>query len=488
MASITSSGIGSGLDVNGLVTSLMQVERQPLAVLDTKEASYQAKLSALGTLTSSVTNLQSKIDALKADSLYAKNTSSSSDATVLSANALSTARAGNYAVSVLATAKAQSISSATFGSMSTPISSIDGKLEIEIGTFTEAQGETPASFAKVSGPVVVDVSAANSSLSAIRDQINAANAGVRASIVSVDAAGTQYKLAITSLTTGAAGSIKITAKNSNGDILTNNQDIAKLSFNPTLAAGSGKEFSVPTPAQDAHLTVDGVELYRSSNTIGDAIAGVSMTLTKEGTTTLTVAKDTTSIRTAVEGFVTAYNETVTLARQLSSYNSDTQQAAVLTGDSAARNLLNQLRSMVNTEYTGSGSLKRLSDLGISVQRDGTLQINTLKLTTTLSSSTSDVAAMLSSSNASSRGIARSMSTTVESLLDDNGILNARADGINAAIAALDQQRTVLNRRLDAVEKRYRAQFTALDSLVASMQSTSQYLSQQLAALTANTKS
>ena len=484
MATITSSGIGSGLDINSIVTQLMAVEKQPLTALDTKEASYQAKFSAYGTLKSSVSTLKSAVDALKSESLYSSQTAASGDSTVLTATANSVAKAGDYTIQVVALAKNQALASQDFGSKSVDISDADGKLKIEIGTFSG--GAFTASSTKTA--VTIDIAAGSSSLDEIRDQINAANAGVKASVVSVDAAGTIFKLAITSNTIGAAGSLKITALDSSGTVvLTDNLKLAKLSYDPALTATHGNEYTQTTAAQDANIKVDGVSLYRDSNTIGDAITGVSLTALKEGTTTLKVGANTTAIRTALESFVKAYNDTITLGQQLSNYNTSTNSASVLTGETAARSIMSELRTMIGLDFSGTtGSIRRMSDLGIAAQRDGTLQINTAKMVTALNNSPSDIAATLTTNTAQFKGIAVQMSTRLGNLLADNGAFGSRLSGINSSIKDIDKRRTALNTRLTSIEKRYRTQFTSLDSLVASMQRTSQYLTQQLAALSSST--
>ncbi len=485
MATITSSGVGSGLDVNGIVTQLMAVEKQPLTALDTKEASYQAKISAYGTLKSSVFSLKTAADALKAESLYTKMSATVSDSTLLTATANSVSKAGNYTVQVVALAKNQALASQDFTSKTADISTIDGKLKIEIGTYSGSAFTADS----MKTAVTIDIAAGSSSLEEIRDQINAANAGVKASVVSIDDTGTKFKLAITSNTTGAAGSVKITAMDSSSGILTDNLNIARLSYDPTKASGTGNEYAVTTTAQDANIKVDGVSLYRNSNTIGDAITGISLTALKEGTTTLKIGGDTTSIRTALESFVTAYNDTITLGRQLSNYDTTTNSASILTGETAARSIMSELRTMIGLDFTGTtgSSIKRMSDLGLAVQRDGTLQINTTKMVNALNNSLSDVTATLTTNTSLFKGIAVQMSTRLGNLLADNGAFGSRLSGINASIKDIGKQRTTLNTRLIGIEKRYRTQFTSLDTLVASMQRTSQYLTQQLAGLSSSTK-
>lgn len=483
---LASAGVGSGLDINGIVSKLMAVEQQPLVSLNTQEASVQAKLSAYGSLTSSVASLQSSVDAMKSPILYSKYFATSSDTTVLSATANSAATKSTHSINVVDLASAQTLTSQTFSSMSAPISTINGKLKIELGTYNSSTSTFTADSSH--NPVTIDVKAADSSLSSIRDQINAANAGVTAKIVAVDAAGTQFKLSITSNTSGAAGSVRITAMDANGNTLTNNTDIAKLSYDPTKTSGSGNEYTVAASAKDAHLQVDGVDLYRSSNSIGDALTGVSMNLTKTGSSTLTIAADTTGLQTAIQAFVKSYNDTVSLGRQMSLYDASNKTSGILTGDSAARNLLSQLSNMTRLNGPGgSSNYKSLSDLGIALQKDGSLKLDSFKLQNALNDSLPDVEAMLTStdSSLSSKGVAVQMSSQLSTTLSANGLLSSSTSGLQSTIKQMDKRRTDLQARLTQVEANYKKQFSSLDSMLASMQQTQSYLTTQLAQISKN---
>lgn len=523
MASITSAGIGSGLDVNGIVTQLMAVEKQPLTALDTKEAGFQAKLSAYGSLKGAVASVQSAARALKSSSLYGAMSAASSNTSVLSASANTAAQAGSYTLKVIAKAQAQAISSQAFSDLSTDIGTANGKLKIELGTFTAQVGTAQVGTAQVGTPesspgagdaspdyapaspdyvpassnyapggfsadpaktaVTIDIASATSSLTDIRDAINAANAGVKANLVYVGSAG--YKLTVTSNETGATSAIKLTAMDTNGVALTDNTGLAKLSFDPTKTAGAGNEFSISTVAQDASFTVDGLALTRSSNTVSDAITGVTLSLGNllDTNTTLTISKDTASIQSALASFVKTYNDLNSQLRDLTAYNQDTNRGSVLTGDSGARGLQSALRDMITYRRAGgTGIAHSLSDLGVSMQRDGSLLFNTTKLATALTSSTTDVAALFTSTSISAPGLAVRMSTTLDGMLSSSGLVASQTDGINSSIKDIGRKRTTLSNRLVQIEKRYRAQFSSLDTLVASMQKTSQFLTQQLANL------
>lgn len=483
MATISSLGSGSGLDLNGLLTKLMAVEQIPLTRLDTKEVSYQAKLSAYGSLKGAVSSLQGAAHALKSSSLYTSMSATTGDSKIVSASAVATAVAGTYSIGVTALAKSQSLSTkAEFADHTSDIATANGKIKIELGTYSG--GSFAADSTK--NPVTVEIPQTASSLGEIRDAINAANAGVRASVVYVgkNTGGTDvYKLAMTANGTGAANSMRITVLDENDVVQTSNTGLARLSFNPAAAAGSGNEYDINIPAQDAQFTVDGVTLTRGSNTVTDAITGVTLSLLKEDSTTLTIAKNTASIKTALETFVKAYNDVNALSHDLAAYDATNKKASVLTGDSGLRSVQTALRQLVGyTVGPATLSVRNLSAIGITMQRDGSLEFDTTKFDSAVATSAADVATMFSSDTTATKGVAVHMSAVLDSMLASNGLLAARTDGINQSIKDLGKQREALNIRLVAIEKRYRAQFTALDSLVASMQQTSSYLTQQLASL------
>lgn len=477
MASISSAGIGSGLDVNGIITQLMNVEKQPLTALDTKEAGYQSKLTSYGTLKGVMGLLQTAARALKSSTLYSSMSAKTGDSAVFSASANTAAQAATYSIQVVDRAQTQSISSQAFASITSDVAVADGKIKIELGTFSA--GTFTADPDKTATTLEID--AADSSLEEIRDAINAANAGVRANLVYVGDAG--YKLTLTSKDTGAKNSIKLTVMDTSDVPLNDNTGLAKLSFDPAAATGTGKEFDVNTVAQDAHIKIDGLDVYRTTNSISDAITGVTLSLVAQGTTTLTVSKDSASAKSAIESFVKAYNDVAKQLREATAYNASTKQASVLTGDSGARSLQTVLREMIGYSRPAAGSsFATLSDLGVALQRDGSLVFNSSKFDAAMSSSTTNVGDLLSSTSTSAPGIAVRMTAALDSILSRTGILASRAEGINRSIADVGHQREALSRRLLQIERRYRAQFGALDTLVASMQKTSQFLTQQLANL------
>ncbi|MEW6293634.1 MAG: flagellar filament capping protein FliD [Pseudomonadota bacterium] len=457
MASISSPGLGSGLDINGIIAKLMQVEAQPLKAMASKEASYQAKLSAFGSLKGALAGLQTAAQTLKNASTFTGMSATSSDSSLFSVSATSAATVGSYDIGVTTLAKANSLrTNVDYGTDTFD----SGILRITVGTGT---------------PKDISLTGTNS-LSGIRDAVNNANAGVTATIIND---GTAERLVLTSNTTGAAGAITVAAPTTNND------------GTRRLADLIGGNLTTTQAATDAVLTINGITITRSTNTIDDAIGGVTLKLQKEPAQTLpitpltaklTVAQNTGSITTAINAFVKAYNDAMGQIKSMTAYDAANKKASVLTGDSTARSVQSQLSGLLGTSVGGlAGGISRLSDIGISVQTDGTLAFNASKLTTALSDK-KDVASLFTQTTSGNQGIAVRFSNLLDGIVGSSGLIASRTDGINASIKDIQRRGEAFQNRLAQIESRYRKQFSALDSLVASMNQTSNYLSQQLANL------
>ncbi len=238
--------------------------------------------------------------------------------------------------------------------------------------------------------------------------------------------------------------------------------------------------------------MNGITLTRSSNTIENAVDGVTLKLLKEPDQTppitpltgkLTVAQNTGTVTNAVNAFVKAYNDAFTALKGSTAYDAENKRAAILTGDSTARSIQAQLSSLVGTSVSGiTGGISRLSDIGITVQKNGTLSVDSGKLTAAIADPEKDVASFFTQTNSGNEGIAVRFNKLLEGMVGSSGLISSRTDGINASIKELQKRADSFSLRLESIEKRYRAQFTALDTLVASMNQTSSYLAQQLANL------
>lgn len=454
MAGLTASGIGSGLDIDGLVNQLMTFEARPLTVLSQKEASYQAKVSAFGQIKSSLSSLQTAANALKNTATFSATTATVADTDQFSATSSASGATGNYSVEVKALAREQRIAtSATAGF--TPAA---GDLTITFGTVADGAFTAGEDGAKT-------LSFAGGSLEEFRDAINDAGLGVRASVVDN---GTVKQLVVRGEETGAAQAFQIGGSTG-------------LSYDPTVEGVSTDAVYRLAAASDSRVNVDGIEVTRASNTLTDVVEGITLTLKKadpDNPTTLGVTADKAPATAAIEAFVKAYNAVASTLKTQTGYNADTQTASTLTGDSAARSVQTQLRNIMSASISEMTGTTSLSSIGIGFTASGTLEIDGTRLSEALADADRNVNAFFTGQD-EVEGFAARIATQIGNYVNSDGLIAGRTEGINASIKRIDQQRTSIESRLTATEARYRAQFTALDAIVASMTTTSNFLTQQL---------
>ena len=387
-----SATTGTSIDVNSIVSQLMTVEQQPITKLNVKEASYQAKLSAFGTIKGAMATFQSTLQGLSNANKFQTVNATPSDTTLFSATAASTALAGSYSLDIISLAQSQKLvaagqtsSIAAIGTGAATTVTFDFG-SISGGTFSAVTGAyTGAAFtSNGSATKSIIIDSTNNSLEGIRDAINAGKMGVSAAIIN-DGSGTPYRLALSSDSSGANNSLKISVT---GDTAVSNL----LARDP-----AGVQYLAETvTAQNANLKVNGVAVSKSSNTVYDVIPGVTLTLNKitASTANLSVARDTSTISNSISGFVKAYNELSSALTTISAYNPATRKGALLQGDSTVRSLQSQLRAALTTTVTGtSGALTTLSQVGVSFQKDGSLALDSTKLNNAISNNFSDIAGL-----------------------------------------------------------------------------------------------
>lgn len=459
----------TAFDVTTLVSQLMAVERRPIERLNTLISDTQAKISSLGTLSSLVSNFQSASLGLRLS--LEKFTATASDSGALTANALATAVPGNYAVNVSRLAQSQSVvaagqtsSTAAIGD-GTPTTLTFDFGTISGGTLTNGVYSGATFTANGSGSASLTIDATNNSLEGIRDAINAAKLGISATIVN-DGSATPYRLALTSTSTGASSSIRITASGGDGAVAN------LLAYNP---AGT-QQLTQTQAAQNASLTVNGIAITSASNTVRDAIQGVTLTLRNTTTTpaSLTVARDTASMTTAASGFVDAYNALASQLKSRSAYGTDGKAGGVLAGDSGLRLMQEQLRNIFLTPATG-GTLSSLSQIGIGFQREGVLAFDSTKFNNAIANDFADVTNLL----ASSTGFATRLEQWGSTTLSADGLIQSRTKSLNDYVKDRTAEVDRLELRMTALEKRYTAEYTNLNLLLGRMNTTSTFLTQQL---------
>jgi flagellar hook-associated protein 2 len=455
MATITSAGVGSGLDIEGLITKLVSAEGQPATVrLNTKEAGLQANLSAYGNLKSALSSFQTSVQGLKDSSSFQARKATSSNENLFTVSATDSAVASSYSIKVDKLAQSAKIRSADF----TSDTEVVGVGTLAIGLGTDSFNITVA---------------ADTTLAGVRDAINQAsdNPGISASLIKVDS-GTQ--LVLTSSKVGAAKTISIAATDSDAN---DSKDLTRLAT---------ANFTTVQAPQDAIIYVDQQKVTRDSNTLSDVISGVTLTLNNADTNstgTLSVNLDKDSVKSKVNDFVKAYNSLADSIKSLSSYNPSTKQGGPLFGDATTRSIQNQLRQTLSNPVAGATSFATLAEIGIKTNKSGQLEVNSTKLDSVISSNFDAVSKLFASSD----GIAKRFDATLTNYLSSTGSLSSSVDGVNTEIKGINEQRDRLNLRLTAVEARYRKQFTAMDALVSQLQATSSFLTQQLSGLSSSSK-
>lgn len=454
MGSIIASGVGSGLDIEGLVTQLLAAEGQPQTQrLNLREAELQAKLSAFGQFRSAIATLQSAIEPLTDIDRFRGRTVTVAAENLLTVAADSTAATGSYSVEVIRLAQSQKLASGPFATALTDVGS--GELTVSVGgnAFT----------------VTIDESAAT--LSDIASAINGAtdNSGVTATLVT---ANDGVRLVLTGRETGAANVITVTQAGGNGGL-------AQIAYDPGNAIANLTQL---TAAQDAQVAVDTFVYDSPDNTITEVVTGLTLDLKAAAPgspTVVTVGNDSAGSGKLIDDFVKAYNGLVKSLRALTAYNADNGSGGPLLGDPTARNFLNSVRNEVVRAVNGNGAFTMLADLGITTEVDGSLVVDSARLGEALAAGFEDVGRLFTTGET---GVATRLDALLARYVDDNGLIEARTEGLQARVEDVAKAREALEFRLQKVEERLRRQFSALDGLVAQLRNTSDFLTRQLDAL------
>lgn len=464
---ISSAGIGSGLDVSGLVSQLMSLEQRPLTLLAQKEAGVQAKISAYGSIKGALSSIQSAATALSNAATFTARKAAIGNADVATVAGTQTAVAGNYTLEVNTLAESQVVASGQFAGTTASVGS--GTLTIQLGKYDA--GAFTANPDKAAVNITIGSDAMT--LADVRDAINDADAGVTASLVND---GTGHRLVLRSVDGGTENTVKITATDDDG----NNTDDAGLSrLIYDASTGGTSRLSQMIPASDATLTVNGIAITSSTNTLTDAIEGVTLSLKKTNVgspTVVSVTNDTSVARSGVERLVKAYNDALGVIKTQTNYNTETNKAATLNGESTMLALRNRLSALVGTSIAPG---LNLSVIGVSVEKDGKLAIDSTKLTAALDNGNVE---KLFRGFDDVKGMGSRLTSLMDDMIDAGGLISSRTEGLTAAAKAYQKRADAMSDRLLTIEARYRKQFSALDTLISNMTATSNYLTQQLANL------
>ncbi len=444
-SNITFSGISSGLDTATLIDNLISAERSASDTrISTATSAANAKISALGSLKSSFTSLQTALKTLRSsDTTQARTVTTGSGAGFTATTSAGTAT-GSYSIQVnrLATAEKQM---SVMQSADTAIGNA--------GTITFTADDT-----------TFDVSVSDTdTLSTLATKINKASGGngLSATVINVDGG---QRLVLSAANTGSEGTIAVT-----GD----------------SAVTSALGLTTTTTAVDAEVTVDGQTRTSSSNTLTDLIDGVSLTLTSVDASahTLSIGADTSKTANAVSAFVTAYNSVLSTMKTVTAFTPGTQGTAgsssALTGDAMVRSLQQQLRSTLGDNVID------LKAIGVTIATDGQLTADSTKLTSALASNPDAISSLFSADG----DLGSSLDATLNSVLDStNGLIKQRNDNLNATLKDLEDQTTQLDARMTKLRAVYTQQYTAMEGIVTQMKSISSYLTQQLKTISSSSSS
>ncbi len=388
MAGISSLGVGSGLDLAGLVDSLVAAERTPVEnQLNRRQADAASNLSGIGLMKSALSSFQSSLRSFNNVENFDARTTSNSNTAAVGVSVTNKAQLGTYSIDISTVAKNQSLASAAYSNVTDTVGT--GTIQIRFGTIT---GPGFTSFAvnpdKPNQTLTIDSS--NNTLAGLKDYINAGNFGVSASIIND---GSGFRLTLASKETGAANAMEISVTDTGDGNSLDTNGLSALAYNASAA-----NLTQSQPGVDAALTVNGLTVSSASNSLAQVIEGATLTIKETTTSTVTVgiSESNAQLETAIRGVVTAYNDMISTLNDLSFAGNDQTNAGLLVGDASLRNFSNGLRRLMTSQVNGlSGSVTALVDLGITTQADGSLSIDEARFGAAIASNPNGALALFS---------------------------------------------------------------------------------------------
>src|SRR5580704_2468163 len=450
--SIAGAAGGSVINVSTLVSQLVTATEAPQETLISNQTQQvSAQISALGTLKSALATFQGSLSALDTPSAFQIATAASSDQTAFTASASAGAPQGTYNVGISQLAQAQQLLSGPLAA-TTPIGS---------GTLTLSLGGTSFQVAVSASDTLADLAAAINSA--------AGNPGISATVLQ----GTDgAHLLLSSSLSGATNTIQVT-ESDGGTAL------AGL----TYGTGNTANYTQEAAPQDAAFTISGVAFTSSSNTVTDAMSGVTLdllsTTTAGSSPTLTIAADTTTLQSNIAAFVTAYSTLQSTFASLGSYDASSATAGPMMGNAVLSGIQNQVQqALYSSVATGSPAYDTLASIGITTQSDGTLSLNSGTLSAALGTNFSAVTQLFSGS----AGVASTLNTEITAALGSGGSITEAGQTLTSQENSLTTQSNQLNQQMAALTASLTQQYSALNTLLSSLQSTSSYLTQAFASL------
>lgn len=463
MATISSAGIGSGLNVESIVSQLVSLEKKPLETLQTLATSMQTKLSLYGTIKSQISALGDAAAALGRTSSWSAVTGTSSNAAAVGVTTGSGAAAGNLTVSVQQLAKAQATASAAITSGSAVG---EGSLSIDLGRWSGG------SFTPSGSATTITVGATDT-LAQVAAKINNAKGGVTATVLK-DASG--ERLLLRSSATGEAQGFRVQVTDADG----NDGDasgLSRLAYDSGLSNGT----TLTQAAQNANATINGVAVTSASNDLNDSLAGVQLKLQQVTTSPVEIAisQDTEALRKNLQTFVDAYNAINNTLSNATKYDDTSKKAGALQGDATAVGLLNSLRGVMRSTLP-SGTYQRLNDIGLEMKAGGTLAVNTTRLNEALNNPDALKALFTTDTgDNTTNGLGLRIKAFTNGLLDISGTVANKQTSIKSMLERNSDEQDRVSDRISRTETRLRSMYTALDTQMAQLSSLSAYVSQQV---------
>ena len=476
------TGLGSGLDIEGLVSGLIDAESAPqLELFASRKEKANNLISGFGQVSTALASLQSSLTTLESADTFGAVSATSSAESYATVSGDPGAAAGSYSLDVTALAQRHSLVSGDFAATTTQVGT--GTLTINLGTPTynvsPADTTTYSSFSPDNSVSAISVSIASGSdsLADVRDAINAATTLVTASLVKN---GANYKLLLSPTDSGVARSLSVSVTDTGDSNNTDNNGLSQLAFD-----SSASNLTQVRAGSDAAFSINGMSLTSSSNTLTDIIEGVDITLLQQtvSSVTLTLANDDSVAETAVENFITAYNSYISTHATLTDFDTSTEASGALIGDFTARLIADKLRTQLSaTIASATGTYSTLSSIGVEVQTGGTLKLDSTAFKAAMAADRDSVQSIFvdrTSGGSTLSGLASAMDTLLDTFTSTTGVIKDRTDSIEAQLTEIAAEETEFTRLMDSLEDRYRNQFNALDSLLAEITLTQDYLTQAL---------
>lgn len=485
MSDLRMSGLATGLDTTTIIQQLMAVERRPVDMMETRQATAQRKLDAYRAINTKIMALQTAAKNVMGTSStlspFSNNSATSSNTNAFTASAANTASPGTYNVTINNLASAQ-----TYGG----------------SAFNAAQAGGSFDINGPNGIASITVNAGDSA----QDIANQVNSNVNSSMNATVVGG---RLLLSAKTSGAAGNATITQTGGGASFM----DDISLSAATNVAG------------VDASATVNGINITSSNNVFTNAMSGVDLTAVAAGSGTVTIAKDNTAAVNGIKDLVAKFNDIVNTIRDYTKYDATTKKGGVLAGDAFAQDLITRMTSQITESFDTSAynaspanpGLRNYTDVGLSIQRDGTLTLDETKLKSAMTTYASPTAGSASIyqlfanedgamngttklNNAGSSGVYGDglanrlwafgdMMISPTSLYNSpngggryEGALLAKINSTDITIKDYDKQIDAYNARLEQRQRFLQSQFTAMETAVAKLRSQGDYFNSQAAKL------